>query len=125
MAILSTGPIENNAVSGVRPTQTVTVRIVKNSASGSSTVSIQGYVLSNTRTLYVSEVIALAPNQVVTRDYFADLNAYEFVFLTNEADDMDQIGISVWGKSSTGQLVNAHRVVTHEKLSSDVLSSDV
>ncbi|ETT72325.1 hypothetical protein [Paenibacillus sp. FSL R7-277] len=119
MAILSTGPIENNAVSGVRPTQTVTVRIVKRSAPGSATISIQGYVLGTTRTLYVSEVIEVAPNQVVTRDYFADLNAYEFVFITGEVDE-DELGISVWGKTSTGQLVNAHRVVTHEKLSSDV-----
>ncbi|WP_340025451.1 hypothetical protein MHI24_09850 [Paenibacillus sp. FSL K6-1096] len=116
MAILSTGPIENNAVSGVRPTQTVTVKIAKRNTGGSTTVSIQGYVLNGTRTLYVSEVAEVAPNQVLSRDYYADLDGYEFVFTTGEADDQD-IGISVWGKNAAGQLVNAHRVVSHENLS--------
>ncbi|MFD2880363.1 hypothetical protein ACFTAO_37575 [Paenibacillus rhizoplanae] len=36
---------------------------------GSATISIQGYVLGTTRTLYVSEVIEVASNQVVTRDF--------------------------------------------------------
>ncbi|GGH46727.1 hypothetical protein GCM10008014_09550 [Paenibacillus silvae] len=33
MTILSTGPIENNAVSGVRPTKQVTIRIVSRVAT--------------------------------------------------------------------------------------------
>lgn len=119
MAILSTGPIENNAVSGVRPTQRVTVKMVMRNATGSSSVSIQGFVLGSARTLYVSEVIELAPNQVVTRDYYADLDGFEFVFITGEVGE-DDIGISVWGKNAAGQLVNAHRVVSHENLGSDV-----
>lgn len=118
MAILSTGPIENNAVSGVRPTQSVTVKIVKRNAGSSSTVSIQGYVLGATRTLYVSEVLEVAPNQVLTRDYYANLDAFEFVFTTADAGD-EAIGISVWGKNAAGQLVNAHRVVSHENLRSE------
>lgn len=80
MAILSTGPIENNPVSGVRPTQQVTIRLVSRAEVDSVTVSIQGYVLSTTRTLYVSEVISIAPNEAVTRNYFADLDAIEFVW---------------------------------------------
>lgn len=115
MAILSTGPIENNAVSGVRPTQTVTVRILKRNAPGGSAVTIQGYVLGATRTLYVSETININPNEVVTRNYFADLDGYEFIFTVGNAEEIE---ISVWGKTSTGQLVNAHRVVAHEELSS-------
>lgn len=118
MAILSTGPIENNAVSGVRPTQRVTIKMVVRNTAGSSAVSIQGYVLDSARTLYVSEVIEVAPNQVVTRDYYADLNGYEFVFTTGVLTEED-IGISVWGKNASGQLVNAHRVVSHENLSSE------
>ncbi|MEK3669224.1 hypothetical protein [Paenibacillus sp. FSL R10-2771] len=119
MPILSTGPIENNAVSGIRPTQTVTVKLVKRDGMVGSSVSIQGYLLGATRILYVSEVINIAPNEVVTRDYFADLDAFEFIFTIGEATG-EEIGISVWGKSSTGLLVNAHRIVTHEKLSSEV-----
>jgi len=119
MAILSTGPIENNPVSGVRPTQQVTIRLVSRAAVNSVTVSVQGYVLSTTRTLYVSEVIGIAPNEVVTRNYFADLDAFEFVFGT-DVEGVEEVGISVWGKQASGQLVDAHRVVTHEKTVKDI-----
>jgi hypothetical protein len=114
MAILSTGPIENNPVSGVRPTQQVTIRLVSRTAVDSVTVSVQGYVLSTTRTLYVSEMISVAPNEAVTRNYFADLDAFEFVFGTS-SEAAEEVGISVWGKQTSGQLVDAHRVVEHEK----------
>ncbi|MFB8375083.1 hypothetical protein ACWIE6_12135 [Paenibacillus taichungensis] len=114
MTILSTGPIENNPVSGVRPTQQVTIRLVSRTAVDSVTVSVQGYVLSTTRTLYVSEVISIAPNEAVTRNYFADLDAFEFVFGTS-SEGAEEVGISVWGKQTSGQLVDAHRVVEHEK----------
>jgi hypothetical protein len=114
MAILSTGPIENNSVSGVRPTQQVTIRLVNRGAVDSVTLSVQGYVLSTTRTLYVSEVISIAPNEAVTRNYFADLDAFEFVFETS-TEGLGEVGISVWGKQTSGQLVDAHRVVEHEK----------
>lgn len=114
MAILSTGPIDNNPVSGVRPTQQVTIRLASRAATGSLTVSVQGYVLSTTRTLYVSEMISIAPNETVTRNYFADLDAYEFVFETSMGG-VEGVGVSVWGKQASGQLVDAHRVVEHEK----------
>jgi hypothetical protein len=114
MAILSTGPIENNPVSGVRPTQQVTIRLVSRTAVDSVTVSVQGYVLSTTRTLYVSEMISIAPNEALTRNYFADLDAFEFVFETS-TEGAEEVGISVWGKQASGQLVDAHRVVEHEK----------
>ena len=114
MAILSTGPIENNPVSGVRPTQQVTIRLVSRTAVDSVTVSVQGYVLSTTRTLYVSELISIAPNEALTRNYFADLDAFEFVFETS-TEGAEEVGISVWGKQASGQLVDAHRVVEHEK----------
>jgi len=114
MSILSTGPIENNPVSGIRPTQQVTIRLTSRANVDSVTVSIQGYVLSTTRTLYVNEVISIAPNEAVTKNYFADLDAFEFVFVT-APESVDEVGISVWGKQSSGQLVDAHRVVEHEK----------
>ncbi|MCW3791492.1 hypothetical protein OM416_07870 [Paenibacillus sp. LS1] len=114
MAILSTGPIENNPVSGVRPTQQVTIRLVNRATVDSITVSVRGYVLSTTRTLYVSEVLSIAANEAVTRNYFADLDAFEFVFETS-TEGVEEVGISVWGKQASGQLVDAHRVVEHEK----------
>lgn len=113
MAILSTGPIENNAVSDVRPTQQVTVKIDNRNSLDGSVVLIQGYNLTSTRTLYVSEQISIDPDQVVTRTYFANLDAFEFVF-TVEGVAIEQTEISVWGKNENGQLVAAHRLVSSE-----------
>ncbi|MDM5276307.1 exosporium glycoprotein BclB-related protein [Paenibacillus silvae] len=116
MSFLSTGPIENNAVSGVRPTQSVTVRIDNRSDATASTVLIQGYYMSGgTRIQYVSQTFDIAPNQVITNNYFADLDAFEFTFTTT-AQFNDPVQISVWGKSSTGSLVTAHRLVSSELL---------
>ncbi|MBW4081128.1 exosporium glycoprotein BclB-related protein [Paenibacillus sp. S150] len=116
MSFLSTGPVENNAVSGVRPTQSVTVRIDNRSNAEASIVQMQGYYMSGgMRILYVSESLNISPNQVITNSYFADLDAFEFTFTTSAAVD-DPIQVSLWGKSSTGSLVTAHRLVSSELL---------
>ncbi|WP_339845233.1 exosporium glycoprotein BclB-related protein [Paenibacillus sp. FSL W7-1088] len=116
MSFLSTGPIENNAVSGVRPTQSVTIKIDNRSDVATSTIQIQGYYMSGgVRVLYISETFDLAPNQVITNNYFANLDAFEFTFTTT-ATINDPIQVSVWGKSSTGSLVTAHRLVSSELL---------
>lgn len=113
MAILFTGPIENSPVLGTRPTQLVTVKITNRDAVNNSSVLIQGYVLTGVRTLYVSQAINVLANEVVTLNYFANLDAYEFVFTTGGlAEELTEI--SVWGKQSTGQLVDAHRLVAQE-----------
>ncbi|WP_405130589.1 exosporium glycoprotein BclB-related protein [Paenibacillus sp. FSL H8-0317] len=116
MSFLSTGPIENNAVSGVRPTQTVTVRVDNRSNVTASTVQIQGYYMeSGIRVLYVSESFDIAPNQVITNNYYANFDAFEFTFSTPAVVN-DPVQVSVWGKSSTGALVTAHRLVSSELL---------
>ena len=116
MSFLSTGPIENNAVNGVRPTQLVTISIDNRSDITASSVLIQGYYMDGgMRTLYVSESINIAPNEVMNNDYFANFDAFEFTFTTT-ATVNDPIQVSVWGKSSTGSLVAAHRLVSSELL---------
>lgn len=116
MTLLSTGPLENNAVGGVRPTTQVTVRIDNRSSISASTVSLQGYYMQGgMRVLYVSQSFNVAANESITSTYFADLDAFEFVFATPAIVD-DPVQISVWGKSSTGQLVTAHRLVSAELL---------
>ena len=116
MSFLSTGPIENNAVNGVRPTQLVTISIDNRSDITASSVLIQGYYMDGgMRTLYVSESINIAPNEVMNNDYFANFDAFEFTFTTT-ATLNDPIQVSVWGKSSTGSLVAAHRLVSSELL---------
>ncbi|MDR6723318.1 hypothetical protein J2W91_001770 [Paenibacillus amylolyticus] len=119
MSVLSTGPIENSLISGVRPTQQVTIRLVNRATADSVTVYLQGYVISTTRTLYVHEAISIAPNEVVSKNYFADLDAFEFVFETS-AEGVGEVGISVWGKQASGQLVDAHRIVVHENIVKDI-----
>ncbi|AIQ49034.1 hypothetical protein R70723_26370 [Paenibacillus sp. FSL R7-0273] len=113
MAILSTGPIENSPVSGVRPAQLVTIRINNRSSQTAASVLIEGFYFTGIRNLYVSEVINVAPDEAVTRNYFADLDGYEFVFTTSGIMDAD-LAVSVWGKQTDGQLVEAHRVASRE-----------
>ncbi|MRX74256.1 hypothetical protein GJU40_19225 [Bacillus lacus] len=121
MARFTTGPIFNPAVAGVRNTQTLTVLIDNQNASQSSSVLIEGYFLNGTRTLYVQELVQLAPNQVVRRNYFAAFEGYEFVFNTS-GPAADNIEISAWGKNAAGELVTAHRVVAEELVEDELLS---
>ncbi|KGE18361.1 hypothetical protein [Paenibacillus wynnii] len=117
MAFLSTGPIENNVsmVTGVRPTQQITIKVDNRSSGNAASALIEGYHLNGTRTLYVSEFLNLAPNQVVTRNYYANLDAFEFTFTTSGMAE-EEVQISFWGKDSSGQLVTAHRLVSSELL---------
>ncbi|AIQ54469.1 exosporium glycoprotein BclB-related protein [Paenibacillus sp. FSL R7-0331] len=115
MSFLSTGPIENNMVAGVRPTTQVTLRVDNRSSSVASNVLVQGYyLLGGVRNLYVSETLTVDPNQVITNNYYADLDGFEFLFVTPTSPPDDPIQISLWGKSSTGALVTAHRLVSAE-----------
>ncbi|WP_405171910.1 hypothetical protein MHI12_06620 [Paenibacillus sp. FSL H8-0280] len=50
MATISSGPIENNLVSGSRLTQSVTVKIDNEDPINASNVLIEGYALNGTRT---------------------------------------------------------------------------
>ncbi|MDQ0656161.1 collagen-like protein [Paenibacillus sp. W2I17] len=115
MAILSTGPIENNPVSGVRPTQQLTIKMDNRDLINSADILIQGYYLDGARMLYVHELINVNPNEVITKNYDGDFNAFEFVFTTSGLAE-DQTGISVWGKNVEGQLVIPHRIVSSELL---------
>jgi len=114
MAVFSTGPMDNGPILGIRQTQIVTAKVVNRDSLNSYNLVIQGFYLNGSRTMYVNEMVSLAPNQVLTRDYFADLDAFEFEFATSEEVET-QIGISVWGKQASGQLVDSHRVVAWEK----------
>lgn len=115
MALFSTGPIENTPVGGVRDTQQVTIKIENRDSANQGTVQIRGYVLDGTVTLYVLDFVSISPNEVVTRSYYADLDAIKFECTTG-GSAVDQIGVSVWGKNAAGQLASAHRLVQEELL---------
>ena len=53
------------------------------------------------------------------RNYFANLNAFEFVFTTS-GPAAESTEISVWGKNESGKLVTTHRLVTDELLGSEM-----
>ncbi|MHA7580014.1 hypothetical protein ACX12E_06425 [Paenibacillus vandeheii] len=113
MAVLSTGPIENNLSGASRPTQQVTIIMVNTDSVNPSNVLIQGYVLNGTRTLYVLQTVNLNPGQVFTQTYYANLDGYDYVFTTaGSAASLTEI--SAWGKDGFGQLVTAHRIVSNE-----------
>lgn len=115
MALLSSGPIENNPVNGARPTTQVLVKIINTSAVSPATVLISGYFLNGSRTLYILEQVAVGANEVLTRNYFANLDAYEFVINTSGAAEEDT-QVSVWGRNAAGQLTASHRLVSEENL---------
>ncbi|MGQ3480271.1 hypothetical protein [Paenibacillus sp. TY11] len=117
MAVLSTGPIENSPVSGIRPIQQVTVKIVNQDVVDFSTILIQGYFLNDVRTLYVLEELSLAPNVVITKNYTANFDAYEFVFTTNGPAE-ESTNISVWGRNGSGAIIDVQRIVADEQLES-------
>jgi ligand-binding SRPBCC domain-containing protein len=82
MSFLSTGPIENavSPVTGVRPTQQVIVKIDNPSSDTSSWIAIHGFYLNGVRTQYVNEVMYVAPNEVITKEYYANFDGFEFIF---------------------------------------------
>lgn len=67
MAIYKTGPIDNSPFMGVRETQILTVNIVNRDAINPYNLVIQGFVLDVVRTMYVNEMLVIAPNQALTR----------------------------------------------------------
>ncbi|MEK3984424.1 hypothetical protein MHB77_13610 [Paenibacillus sp. FSL K6-3166] len=80
MTLLTTGPIENNVNSenNTRLTQQATVKIDNWSGQDASTVLIEGYYMNEERVQYVCDLLKVMPHQVITRNYFADFDAFEF-----------------------------------------------
>lgn len=118
MAVLLTGPIDNSPVNGVRPTQTVSIKIENQNTVNAATILIQGYSLTTSRILYVSEQFTILPGAVATRDYFANISSYEYVVTITGASPQDNL-VSIWGKNSIGALVAAHRLVYSELFGSE------
>jgi hypothetical protein len=61
------------------------------------------------------ETVDLPANGADSRSYYANLDAFAFAFTTT-GTDAPLTEVSIWGKDSTGQLVDAHRLVTSEIL---------
>ncbi|UQZ36913.1 hypothetical protein C2I18_27295 [Paenibacillus sp. PK3_47] len=115
MALLSTGPVANDPVNGIRQIQQVTVKIVNRDSANATAILIQGYILDGVRTLYVLEELVVAPNAVITRNYGANFNAYEFVFTTSGSAEAST-DVSVWGRSGSGEIIDVQRIVAEEQL---------
>lgn len=110
MAQLTTGLIENTAVSGVRPTTNLVVKI-SNDDIVTVTVLIKGFFVSGTtKTEYAEDLLSISPGDVVSKNYYAQFDAFEFQFTTST----NATEISVWGKNAAGNLTTAHRAVPAE-----------
>lgn len=110
MPFLTTGLFENTAVTGVRPSSTLTVRIANDDTS-TVAIQIEGYYQSGaTKVKYVEEFFTLAAGTVASKDYFVQFDAFEFQFFVSS----EAVEVSAWGKNATGNLTSAHRVVAKE-----------
>ncbi|SPF51540.1 hypothetical protein SBF1_5130007 [Candidatus Desulfosporosinus infrequens] len=93
-----------------KPSSTVTVRITNND-SVSVELQIFGYFMSgNSKIPYVADEVRISPSSVVTRNYFAQSDAYEFQFST----DSCKTEISVWGTDANGKPNTVHRLMPAE-----------
>ncbi|MFP4979442.1 hypothetical protein ACE6ED_28925 [Paenibacillus sp. CN-4] len=113
MALWTTGPIDNAPVGSVRPTQQLTVHITNRENAGTGSVLVLGYSFAGNRVLYVHEMVTVPANGAVTRTYFANLNALEFMFEVAEADQ-PWVAVSVWGRDASGEQSDSQRYVTRE-----------
>ncbi|SDW96493.1 hypothetical protein [Paenibacillus sp. CF384] len=113
MPFLSTGPVANHAVGAIDRVQQLVVRMVNRDLINMSTVLVEGFYLNGDRTMYVYELVSLLPNQTFMKVNYADFDAYEYQF-TIGGDGANQTEISAWGKTGTGRLVDAQRLIAVE-----------
>jgi hypothetical protein len=110
MTLLTTGMIENTAVSGVRPSSTLSV-LVSNDDITVASIEIKGFFQSgNTKVQYVEEVFSLPAGGVASRNYYVQFDAFEFQFAVSS----QSVNVSAWGKDSAGNLTTAQRLVAEE-----------
>lgn len=114
MARFSTGPVDNQSEAEGRLAQLLTLKAVNRDSVNAGTVLIEGFIISGSRTLYVQELVSLSPNQVLSRNYFCNVDTYEFLLTTGDAAE-SAIEVSLWGKDSAGNIVAAQRLVFEEQ----------
>ncbi|MBC2728516.1 hypothetical protein [Desulfosporosinus sp.] len=110
MFYVTTGILDNTAVGDGRPTFTLNIRITNNGLVNDTVQIIGFYINGDTKVQYVSEIITLVPEGALNRSYYANLDAFEFQFMTIH----NSMEISVWGKSANNNLNPAHRVLPSE-----------
>lgn len=111
MASLTTGLIENNKVSGVRPCTMLLVRFY-NKDLKSITVRIDGYYWYGTsKKEYVLDYLTLAPGEVDDKSYYAEFDAFEFQFTSGS----EALEVSVWGKDNSGRQTMKYNVLPHQR----------
>lgn len=110
MLYLTTGLIENAAVSGVRPSSTLSV-LISNDDITSASIQIEGFFQNgNTKAQYVEELFSLPAGGVARKNYSVQFNAFEFQFIVSS----QAVNVSAWGKDTSGNLTTAQRLVAEE-----------
>lgn len=117
MASLTTGLIKNLQIAGVRPSSTFSLKMI-NTDSFNSTVQIRGlYVEGTVKKDYVLDSQTLPPAGVLSKDYYAQFDSFEFRFVTSS----DAVKISAGGKDGAGNLNVQYNIMPVEL---DLLGSD-
>lgn len=99
MASLTTGLIENNKVSGIRPCSNFLVRFLNNDLISIS-IRINGYYWKDsTKKEYVIDLLTLAAGEAADKSYYAEFDAFEFQFISGS----DALEVSAWGQDNIGR----------------------
>jgi hypothetical protein len=110
VTLLTTGLIENSAVSGVRPSSILSV-LISNDDITVASIEIRGFFQSGSaKVQYVEEVFSLPAGGVASRSYNVQFDAFEFQFILSS----QAVNVSAWGKDSAGNLTTAQRLVAEE-----------
>ncbi|WP_407313689.1 YncE family protein [Desulfosporosinus sp. SB140] len=112
MAILTTGIIKNNSISGVRLSSMFLVKVT-NHGLFTGSLQIRGFygnVHESAKTEYVLDILTVEPKSEMNKTYYAQFDSFEFRFITSS----DTVGISAWGKDPSGNLTVSYPVLPEE-----------
>jgi hypothetical protein len=117
---LSTGPVQRAGTDA----QTITVQLLNDDPSTTAIIEILGFYKSgSTKLPYVHELFSLAPNEIVTKNYFVtQTDVFEFQF---GIQNTTAVLTSIWGVDSMGRVIAQNRLATEEFVTIPLLTPGV
>jgi hypothetical protein len=117
---LSTGPVQRAGTDA----QTITVQLLNDDASITAQIEILGFYKSgSTKLPYVHELFLLAPNKMVTKNYFVtQTDVFEFQF---GIQNTIAVSTSIWGMDSIGRVIAQNRLAAEELVTIPLLTPGV
>ena len=110
MPYLTTGLIDNAAVTSERQSSKISIEI-SNEDTSTVAIQIEGFLQSGaTKVKYVDEFFILTAGTLALRNYYTLFDAFEFKFFVSS----QAVNVSVWGKDASGNLTTTYRVTAEE-----------